>query len=330
MPSKLVLAPAVLAAALVAAWPAAAQIGESQDNVPDPIPPPLPKPAPPKDAPKYDSILDSAADVEWGLPEDLLASLRATAAVYEDYARRFVCDEEARLADYDESGQVSKEKTRRYGYLLLRGPVGDPVREFRQNVGKDGDVKGEVEDSEPFPPAYAWVFLFSKFYEPYVDFRLVDKRFEGFDLIYEIHFRGSVPFSDGKDIRQWQGRVIVDAFYFTPVELEAEPIGQKDRLEALYRLWSQSFNLLGFRTGKKPLGYNAYLTFGYKKGDLRFPTSLRYDTHRAVAPEQLVIVSASTRTYSAYKFTGVEDEPRIGTVVDRSAAPTPPGETAQP
>jgi hypothetical protein len=323
MSLKAVIVPAALAAVLVVAWPAAAQIGESQDNSPDPIPPPLPKPLPPKDAPKYDSILDQAADVEWGLPEDVLAALRGTAAVYEDYARRFVCDEEARLADYDESGQVSKEKTRRYGYLLQRGTVGDPVLEFRQNIGKGGEVKGEVEDSEPFPPAYAWVFLFSKFYEPYVDFRLVDKRFEGFDLVYEIHFRGSVPFSDGKDIRQWQGRVLVDAFYFTPIELEAEPVGQKDRLEALYRLWSQSFNLLGFRTGKKPLGYYAYLTFGFKKGDLRFPTSLRYDTHRAVAPEQLVIVSASTRSYSEYRFTGVEEEPRIGGVVDRGAAPSP-------
>ena len=321
---------AVLAAVLLAVCPVAAQLGDRHDNLPDPIPPPLPKQPPPKDAPKYDSIIEDAPDAEWKLPADVLAALQRTATVYEDYARRFVCDEEARLADYDDSGQVTKEKTRKYGYLLLRGSVGDSVREFRQNIGKNGEYKGEVEDSEPFPPAYAWVFLFSKFFEPYFDFRLVDRRFEGFDLVYEIHFRGSVPFSTGKDIRQWQGRVLVDAFYFTPLEIEAEPIGQKDRLEALYRLWSQSFNLLGFRTGKKPLGYDARLVFGFQKGDLRFPTSLRYDTHRAVAPEQMIIISASTRTYSDYEFTGVVAEPRIGDLVGKTAPVTPPGERPRP
>jgi hypothetical protein len=242
--------------------------------------------------------------------------VQATAAVYEDYARRFVCHEEARRADYDAAEQVKKERVRNYGYLLLRGSVGDPVREFRQNIAKDGTYKGEVDDSEPFPPAYAWVFLFSEFFEPYFDFRLVDTRFEGFDLVHEIHFRGSVPFTDGKDIRQWEGRVLVDAFYFTPLELEAEPVGQKERLDGLFRLWSQSFNLLGFRTGKKPMGYNAKLLFGLKKGDLRLPTMLRYDTRRVVAPEQLVRVAASTRSYSRYQFTGVTaEDPRIGPVV---------------
>jgi len=243
--------------------------------------------------------------------------------VYEEYSRRFVCDEVARLADYDDAEQVSKEKVRNYGYLLLRGSVGAPVREFRQNIGKDGKPKGEVDDSEPFPPAYMWVFLFSKFYEPYFTFRVADTRFEGFDLVHEIHFRGSLPFTDGKDIRQWEGKILVDAFYYTPLYLEAEPIGQRARLEGMFRVWAQSFNLLGFRTGKKPMGYNATLDFGFKKGDLRFPTALRYDTRRAVGPEQLVIVSASTRTYSNYKFTGVTTEdPRIGDVVP----PPPPAE----
>jgi hypothetical protein len=323
---------ALLGSAMLFVCPAFGQIDDRHDNLPDPVPPPLPKEATPEDAPKYESILEPAPDEAWGLPPDILAAVQRTAEVYEDYARRFVCDEEARQADYDDAGEVSKEKTRRYGYLLLRGgSVSDPVREFRQNIGKDGQYKGEVEDSEPFPPAYEWVFLFSEFYEPYFDFRLVDKRFEGFDLVYEIHFRGSVPFTDGKDIRQWEGRVLLDAFYFTPVELEAEPIGQKERLEAMYRLWSQSFNLLGFRTGKKPLGYNAHLVFGFKKGDLRFPTTLRYDTRRAVGPEQLMIVSASTRNYSNYEFTGVTaEDPRIGPVVGKQPAPPAGGADGSP
>lgn len=317
--------------ALLCAAPTAAQIEDRQDSLPDPVPPPLPKKEPPEDAPKYGAVIDDAPEEQWELPPEVLSGARHTAAVYEDYARRFLCDEEARLAEYDRTQQVTKERRRRYGYLLLRGSVGEPVREYRQQIGKDGRYKGEVEDSEPFPPAYAWVFLFSEFHEPYFDFRLVDTYFEGFDLVHEIHFRGSVPFTDGKDIRQWEGKVLIDAFYYTPIELEAEPLGQKSRLESLYRIWAESFNLLGFRTGKKPLGYTAKVVFGFKKGDLRFPTSLRYDTRRAVSPEQLVMVRASTRRYSNYQFTGVDvQDPRIGDIV-RSEPPAggktdaPPG-----
>ena len=47
------------------------------------------------------------------------------------------CDEEARLADYDDAGEVTNERLRKYGYLLLRSAVGDPVREFRQDIAKD-------------------------------------------------------------------------------------------------------------------------------------------------------------------------------------------------
>jgi len=296
----------------LAASPAWAQL---DDNLPAPIPPPMPQRNLPDDLPKYKSIIEDAPDAEWAIPQPLLNSLRHTATVYEAYSRRFVCDEEARVADYKD-GEVKKETSNRYGYLLTRGSVGEPVRESRQNITKDGKYKGTVDDREPFPPAYAWVFLFSDFYEPYFDFRVVEERFEGFDPVIEIHFRGSLPFTDGKDIRQWEGKILVDAIYFTPLQLDAEPMGQAGRMDALYRQWAQSFNLLGFKTGKKPLGYTAALTFGLKKGDLRLPTSLRYDTRRVVAPEQTEMVRASNRIYTKYRVTTIGTaEPRIGPIV---------------
>jgi len=296
----------------LAAPPTMAQL---DDNLPAPIPPPLPQRELPDDLPKYKAIIEDAPDADWTIPQPLLDSLRHTATVYEAYSRRFVCDEEARVADYKD-GEVKKESSNRYGYLLTRGSVGEPVREARQNITKDGKYKGSVDDREPFPPAYAWVFLFSEFYEPYFDFRVVEERFEGFDPVIEIHFRGSLPFTDGKDIRQWEGKVLVDAIYFTPLRLDAEPMGQADRMDVLFRQWAQSFNLLGFKTGKKPLGYTAELTFGLKKGDLRLPTSLRYDTLRVVAPEETEMVRASNRIYTKYRVTTIgTGEPRIGPIV---------------
>ena len=301
--------------------PVSAQFEDSQQDLPGSVPLPLPPKLPPEDAPKYKPLVEDVPG-EWVLPPELREGLQWTAGVYEEYARRFTCNETARLAEYDQMGAVSKEKIRSYGYLLLRGTMLEELRESRQEIGKDGKYKeGEVFDQEPFPPAYSWVFLFSPFFEPYFDFRLLDTRFEGFDLIHEIQFRGSLPFTNGKDIRQWQGRVLVDRFRYTPLLIEAEPTGQSERLEALYRLWAKSFNVLGFRTGQKPMGYEASISFDFRKGDLTFPTALRYDTRRAVSPYQLVTVQASTRTYSDYLFTGVTAEPSIGHIVPPDSPP---------
>ncbi len=197
----------------------------------DAVPPPMPKPRPPKTASSYRPVLEPS-DKPWGIDAELLQELYASAAVYEAYTKRFACNETARLARYV-NGKVSSEKVRRYGYLLTTLPSGFGVHEIRQEFAKDGSVRpGAIDDADPFPAAYAWVFLFSHFNEPYFSFRFLDDRFDGFDWVLEFEFRGSLPFTTGKDIRQWQGRVILDAVSKTPLEIIAEPVGQNERIEA--------------------------------------------------------------------------------------------------
>jgi hypothetical protein len=307
--SKLVLGLAVAGCGLTVAPSPQAQLEDQQQQLPDPVPPPLPPKAPPEDIPPYEPIAPEDSDRPWGLSPDLLASLRQTTELYRQYARRFFCDENARHAEYGASGDIKKEHEDLYAYLLLRDPLGETVRELRQLKTKDGKVKGEAADAEPFPPAYAWVFLFSAFHEPYFDFRLLDTRFEGFAVVHEIQFRGSVPFTDGRDIRQWEGRVLVDAFAFTPVEVWAEPTGQRERFAAQYRAYTRATSILGFKLREPPLGFRANIRFGYSRDELSFPTHLRYDTERAVSPTQSVPVQASVRTYTNYQFTEVLTRP---------------------
>lgn len=299
------------------AFPALAQLGSGQDQtvVPE-LPPPLPRKEAPKGAPTYAPIVAELPDLPWGLPDELLAQLQQRAETYRDYARRFTCDETARMADYDETGDVTKERVKKYAYLLYQTEEGERVREFRQEFGKDGKPRSApVEDEEKFPPAYAWVFMFGEFNAPYFAFRLLDTRFDGFDYVHEIQFRGSSPFTSGLDIRQWEGKVLVDAFSYTPIEIVAEPTGQADRIEAQFRIYNSSFNIIGFRTKPKPYGYKAHIQFGLRRDDLTFPTELRYDTRRAVSPTQLVDVRASTRTYEKYLFTHVKSSDQVGTPV---------------
>ena len=302
--------------ALTLTLPAHGQVG--RESLPDPVPPPLPPPAKPKDAHAYEPIVASS-DQPWGLEAQFLAPLFGKAADYAAYILRFTTNETARLADYDESGSVSRERTRRYGYLLLRDSVGRGVREYRQELDKDGSIRqGEVQDREPFPPAYAWVFLFSRFNEPYLSYRYLGERFDGFDWVHEVQFRGSLPFTDGKDIRQWEGVVLVDAVTHTPLEIRAEPSGQAERIDALYRQWSSSFNVLGQRTGPKPLGYRALVQFRHRdrESGLTFPTEMRYDTFRAVGQSRVLPVQASTRSYGEYRIVKIDVQQRVGEQVE--------------
>ena len=285
-----------------------------QSGLPQNVPQPNPPQPTPEEATDYEPV-GPESDEPWGLDASFIDPLYDKSGIYEDYIRRFTCDEQARLAEYDANGQVSDERIRRYGYLLIESEIDHSVREHRQELGKDGSLKGgEVRDEEPFPPAYSWVFLFSRFNEPYFSFRLVDDRFDGFDWIYEIQFRGSLPFRTGKDIREWEGTVLMDAVTHSPLEIIAEPAGQQDRIETLYRQWRSSFNVMGMRTAPKPLGYRAHIQFRYRDRDaaLTFPTDMRYDTFTAVSIKQTVPVRASIRSYSKYRIFKVTDEEEIG------------------
>ena len=285
-------------------------------GIQEPLPPPLKPEKPPEQAGNYKAIVEPS-DLPWVLSDELLETLHQKADVYSAYTRRFTCTEIARLAEYDAGGKIDNEEDRTYGYLLVQSAADQGPREFRQKMGKDGMPKsGEVKDSEPFPPAYAWVFLFSRFNEPYFSFRSQGDHFEGFDWVYEIQFRGSMPFTDGKDIRQWEGVAYVDAVTLTPVEIHAEPQGQAERIEALYRRWAQSFNFMGLRSAPRPLAYEARVEFRLRREGLTFPTTLRYDTFRAVSINRVVAAKASTRTYDDYRIFRVQDQQKVGETLD--------------
>ena len=163
--------------------PAWAQQPEGhEDTIAQPVPPPLPRKPPPDDSvPEYDAVIPKS-DKPWVLGSDLKQLLFSKADTYFDYTSRFTCEETARLADYDGEGEASGERVRNYGYLLIKEPQGR-LREYRQRIAKDGKVRqSEVEDEEPFPPAYAWVFLFSRSTNRTFATVTPGDRFDGFDL----------------------------------------------------------------------------------------------------------------------------------------------------
>jgi hypothetical protein len=302
---------ALLAAALLLAAGAPDPQG-LPPRPPDQQPLPDPDKATPEDVPSTEpdapEAEEPAVDLPWEIPPELRARLAKQAEVYRDYALRFVCNESARVAHYDESNEASRESQKRYSYMLERNEDGTVLHEYRESqksraktATKESTGKA-VDDEEKFPPAYAWVFLFSQENQPYFMYRSVGERFEGFDWVHEIQFRGASPFTDGRDIRQWEGTVLVDAVRGSPVEIRAEPSSQKERIRALFDQWSRAFNLVGARLAPRPFGYRCRVTFGLRRDKLAFPTELRYDTFRAVGARKFIPWMASVRVYDDYKF----------------------------
>ena len=150
-----------------------------------------------------------------GIAPDVAAKLSGVADKYLEYAVKFTCTETVRKGEIRRS-RSEEGDTKMYGYLLERGD-GQSVREFRQKLKGDGTVTTtEVIDAEAFPPAYEWVFLFSKANQPYFAYRERGDRFEGYDWVRIFEFKGAIPYTDGRDIRQWDGVILVDAATMTP------------------------------------------------------------------------------------------------------------------
>jgi hypothetical protein len=305
-------------------------LAQARDPMGPPQPPPPPMPSPSdrasededddwkggetREPERRTGLLDDGFlpdfEGEWGLDEELLAELASMSAVYEDQATGFTAIETARTARYQD-GEAGKEDVRRYAYILrtMEGSVN--VDEIRNVIRRNGRLGDEVVDAEQFPAAYTWIFLFHETNQPYFSYRLLGDRFEGFDWVREIQFRGALPFSDGQDIRQWEGVILVDAVSNMPLEIRSQPSAQADRLRQMFQNWSKSFNLAGFRTGPRPFGYRCEVEFRERRAGLSFPSRLRYDTYRAVSPNRTVRWSASSRFYTDYRLFGVETEERV-------------------
>ncbi|HJQ97812.1 MAG TPA: hypothetical protein VJ826_05815 [Candidatus Polarisedimenticolaceae bacterium] len=286
--------------ALLAALPPPDGSTEPPMVPPVPSPPPAPTEEGDETDPAYMSLLPDDG-TPWGLPPEMADKLGAVAETYLDYAVRFACTESVRRAKFSD-GEAKKETNKRYGYILERGD-GRNVGEYRQKLRGDGSVTDTVvNDAEAFPPAYAWVFLFARVNQPFFAYRERGDRFEGYDWVRIFEFKGAVPYTDGRDIRQWDGVVLVDATTLTPVEIRAEPSRQAERLKLLFDRWAQSFNIIGFRTGPKPEGFSGRVLFQTRRDKLTFPTELRYTSFRAVSPKKTEPTAASTREYADYKF----------------------------
>jgi hypothetical protein len=210
---------------------------------------------------------------------------------------RFTCREHVRLASY-KAGQVISEHLHEADYLLVLDPVVERLEERRSGT--------RTVVSSTLPPAYSWLLLFAPRYQSYFAF-LEQSAPERLSEVRTIRFRGSLPFVDGSDIRQWQGIALLDRATNEMLEVDAEPFNQEARaayarargdlrLRVTVRFDGPSFlSSKTWRVGRRPETYRYRATFGVRKDGLLLPSESRYEIRNIVGDtENLRLVVATT------------------------------------
>lgn len=237
--------------------------------------------------------------------DSMMDRLIRKAGEYERYALKFICTEMARNVTYDISqGEATKEKLETCEYLLESSPDREKLSPYRQKmtgIGSKGE-RSEVKIEYSFPEAYSWIFIFSKNIRNVMKYGYLGKEIYSYKLAHIISFRGFQPFSDGKDIREWEGRIWIEEGTSNILKVEAEPIHQNDVLEMKRQEYNQAFSFIGIKLKKRPLGYSSIVYFDFEHDGLTFPTESRNATFQLVARNKKSPVSAIIFNYADYHF----------------------------
>jgi hypothetical protein len=255
------------------------------------------------------SHADEASEPSWRLAPWLSRELAAQAEAYRAHRTGFTSLEEIRSTRYRDD---ERKRALPYGPPLPGLPYDDESSpEFRLRTERTGSRQKRAPGKlKRFPSAHDWAMLFSAENQPFFMCREIGIRLEGFDLIREIRFRGALPFTDGRDIREWEGVALVDAARFRVIEIRARPGNQAARLRWLFERWSRSFKItigisagpffipgLSIRFARRPLAYRCFVRFDDRKKNVWLPTLMSQEIRLAVSRERTVLRLLSTRRY---------------------------------
>jgi hypothetical protein len=246
----------------------------------------------------------------WRRIPQLSDELAAQAQSYVTHRAGFTAAETVRSARYRSEERNRTDSVARYPRGL---PLGDETApEFRLRIahGKSRPRKREPGKLRAFPSAHDWATLFSDENQPFFMFRELGTRLEGFDLVREIRFRGALPFTNGHDIREWEGGALVEANLLRVVEVRARPRNQEERMRFLHDRWSRSFKFrIGvfagpffipgptLRLARRPLAYRCFVRFDDRRDEVWLPTLVSYEVRRPVPRERTVLRTLSTRHF---------------------------------
>jgi len=260
-----------------------------------PAPPPSRTPAP-SPAPTPGSQPQATAPVDL---DDLLKHLGERARAYETIALRFVCIESVRTSD-------EPRKERHYDFMYVQEEE-QRYKPYRQaHTGRLGKNVAETAVDFNFPDPYSWTLMFVPDRQKLFRFRYTGQEWFSLRQAHILEFNAPLPFSSGRTIYEWGGKVWVDAENFNILKVEAEPGNQNERLKEQLDLYRKSPRFLIYSMGRKPEGYRYNITFLNELHELSLPDYLEFRSFTLDLQGDEEWESQTVLRYSGYQFFGVD------------------------
>jgi len=274
----------VSSSSLVAAAGAAAP-------APSRTPTPAPGRTPPMSVPEQ---VPATVDLD-----DLLRRLGERAHAYEAIALRFVCIESIRTTE-------DQRNERRFDYMYVQAEE-QRYRPYRQiHTGRLGKTVAEASLDFDFPDAYSWTLMFAPDRQHLFRFKYAGEEWFSLRQAYILAFSAPLPFTAGKTIYEWGGRIWVDAENSNILKVEAEPGNQTDRLKEELKAYRQGPRFLIYPMGKKPRGSRYNITFLNELHDISLPDQVEVRRFTLDLQGDEEWESQTILRYSGYQFFGVD------------------------
>ena len=236
--------------------------------------------------------------------DTLLSALGEKATTYESIALRFVCVETVR-----DSEHPTKSDT--YDYMYVEAEA-QRYRPYRQKHNERNDHSGpEVDVDQNFPDAYSWTLIFTPSRQHLFHFEYVGDEWFALRHAYVIKFTAPLPYTSGRTIYEWTGKVWVDAENYNFLKVEAEPADQDERLKQALREYRQATRFLIFQMARRPVGGRYSITFLNDYRRLSLPDQAEHQTFLVDGDGNQELTSFLTQRYSQYQFFGVELKDRF-------------------
>ena len=237
-----------------------------------------------------------------GPPPDLellLDHLGEKARVYEAVALRFICIEAARSSE-------DPGNERRYDYMYVEEEA-QRYRPYRQrHTGRPGRGVAEANLEVGFPDSYSWTLMFSPQRQHLFRFRDGGQEWFSLRLAHVLEFTAPLPFTSGRTIYEWSGRVWIDAENYNFLKVEAEPGNQAERLKQELRAYRQAPRILVFPLARRPLGARYNITFLNEFQRLSLPDFAEYRRFTLDLQGGEDLQAVQTLRYTGYQFFDVE------------------------
>jgi len=195
--------------------------------------------------------------------EALLKRFGERARAYETVALRFVCVETVH-----DSEEPKGDK--RYDYMYVEEQP-QRYRPYRQrHTGKPGPGAAVNLDLQ-FPDAYSWTLIFARQRQHLFKFRYSGQEWYSLRRAHVLEFDAPLPFTSGRMIYEWSGKVWVDAENDNILKVEATPGNQENRIKGELAQYRKSPRFLAFSMGQRPTGARYTVTFLNEFHDLSLP-----------------------------------------------------------